>query len=101
MRAQGSRDRLNVRRRCVGWASVRDVTRECRAQAVQFRLKEASSLNLWKRYATRRHRKNHERIEAERARQKALAAQDVQEVVRDAAQGSAVAQQGAYGQSQP
>jgi len=70
-------------------------------KVVQFRLKEASSLNLWKRYAARRHRKNHERIEAERARQKTLAGQDVQEAVRDAAQGSAVAQQGTYGQSQP
>jgi len=74
-----------------------NVTRECRTQVVQFRLKEASSLNLWKRYATRRHRKNHERLEAERAQQKALAAQDVEAAVRDVAQGSAGAQQGMYG----
>jgi hypothetical protein len=66
-------------------------------QAVQFQRKEASALNLWKRYVTRRHRKQHERIETERARQKALAGQDVEEAVRKVAQGSANAQQGMYG----
>lgn len=35
------------------------------------------------------------------ARQKALAGQDAEEAVREAAEGSAVAQQGIYGQSQP
>jgi hypothetical protein len=59
--------------------------------------KEASTLNLWKRYVTRRHQKQHERIETERARQKALARQDVEEAVRKVAQGSANAQQGMYG----
>jgi hypothetical protein len=68
---------------------------------VQFQRKELSTLNLWTRYAARRHRKEHERVEAERARQKALAGQDAEEAVREAAQGSAVAQQGGYGQSQP
>ena len=58
--------------------------------------KEASTLNLWKRYVARRHWKKHERIEAERARQKALAGQDVEAAVRDIAQGSATAQQGMY-----
>src|SRR2546429_9861279 len=66
-------------------------------KVVQFRLKEASSLNLWKRYATRRHRKNHERIEAERARQKALAGQDVEAAGRDVAQGPAAGPQGMFG----
>jgi hypothetical protein len=61
------------------------------------RKKEASTLNLWKRYVARRHQKQHERIEAERARQKALAGQDVEEAVRNVAQGSAGAQQGMYG----
>ena len=55
-------------------------------------------MNLLKRYNARRHRKAHERNLAERARQKALAQQDVQEAVRDAARGSASAQQGMYGQ---
>ena len=58
-------------------------------------------MSLWKRYVVRRHRKEHERIEAERARQKELAGQDAQEAVRNVAQGSAIAQQGVYGQSQP
>ena len=58
--------------------------------------KEASALNLWKRYVTRRHRKQHERIEAERARQKALAGQDAEEAVRNVAEGSAAAQ-GTFG----
>ena len=54
-------------------------------------------MNLWKRHEARRHRKEHQRIEAERARQKALAGQDAQEAVRNVAQGSATAQQGMYG----
>jgi len=54
-------------------------------------------MNLWKRYETRRHGKEHQRIEAERARQKTLAAQDAQEAVRTVAQGSATAQQSMYG----
>ena len=58
--------------------------------------KEASTLNLWKRYVARRHRKKHERIEAEQARQKALAGRDVEAAVRNVAQGSATAQQGMY-----
>lgn len=53
------------------------------------RLKEASTLNLWKRYVARRHQKKHERIEAERARQQVLAGQDAQEAI---AEGSAGAQ---------
>jgi hypothetical protein len=56
-------------------------------------------MNPWTRYVARRHRKQHERVEAERARQKALAGQDVQEAVRQVAEGSAGAQQGMYGQS--
>jgi len=55
-------------------------------------------VNLWKRYVARRHRKAHERFEAERARQKALAGQDAQEAVRNVTQGSAASQQGMYGQ---
>ena len=55
-------------------------------------------MNLWKRYVARRHRKAHERIEAERARQKVIAGQDAGEAVREVAQGSAGAQQGMYGQ---
>jgi hypothetical protein len=56
------------------------------------RKKEASTLNLWKRYVARRHQKQHERIEAERARQKALAGEDAQEAVRSVAEGSAAPQ---------
>lgn len=55
-------------------------------------------MNLLKRYNVRRHRKAHERNLAERSRQKGLAQQDAQEAVRDAARGSASAQQGMYGQ---
>jgi hypothetical protein len=58
---------------------------------------EASTLNLWKRYRSRRHQKQHIRIEAERARQKTLAGQDAQDAVRNVAQSSAGAQQGMYG----
>jgi hypothetical protein len=70
--------------------------RACRAEAIQFRKKEASTLNLLKRYAARRHQKQHGRIEAERARQKALAGEDAQEAVRNVAHGSA-ASQGTFG----
>jgi hypothetical protein len=66
-------------------------------QVIQFQRKEASALNLWKRYVTRRHRKQHERIEVERARQKVLAGQDVEEAVRNVSQASGGAQQGMYG----
>jgi hypothetical protein len=59
-------------------------------------LKEASVMNPWKRFVARRHRKAHERIEAERARQRALAGQDVEEAVRNVAQRSATSQQGMY-----
>ena len=68
-----------------------------RAGEESYNSEEASTLNLWKRYVARRHQKQHERIEAERARQKALAGQDVEEAVRNVAQGSAGAQQGMYG----
>jgi hypothetical protein len=68
-----------------------------RPSSYDLQRKEASALNLLKRYVTRRHRKQHERTEAERARQKALAGQDVDEAVRIVAQGSANAQQGMYG----
>lgn len=64
------------------------------------RTKEASTLNLWKRYVARRHRKQHERIEAELARQKALAGHDAQEAVRDLAHSSA-AGQGMWGAPGP
>jgi hypothetical protein len=83
-----------------GWASVREchpTEKDPRPGPYNFQRKEASALNLWKRYVARRHRKQHERIEAERARQKALAGQDVEEAVRNVAQGSASAQQGTYG----
>lgn len=70
-------------------------------RGVPFQRKELRALSLWNRYIARRHRKEHERVEAARARQKALAGQDVEEAVRAAAQGSAVSQQGIYGQSQP
>ena len=89
------------------WASVRECHPKSLARvrpsrrAYNFKWKEPRALNLWKRYIVRRHRKEHERVEAERARQKALSAQDAQEAVRDAAEGSAVAQQGIFGQSQP
>jgi hypothetical protein len=65
----------------------------------RFQWKEASTMKLWKRYVAHRHRKEHGRVEAERARQKALAGQDAEEAVRDVAQGSAGAQQGMYGQT--
>jgi hypothetical protein len=55
-------------------------------------------MNLWKRYVARRHRKAHSRYEAERARQKVLAGQDVEEAMHRAAQGSAELQQGMYSQ---
>lgn len=62
--------------------------RDCRPEGHTIRKKEASTLNLWKRYVARRHRKRHERIEAERARQQALAEQDAQEAVQNVAEGS-------------
>ena len=59
---------------------------------IQFRRKEANTLNLWKRYVARRHRKKHERIEAERARQRELEGKDAQEAVRDNAKETAIGQ---------
>ncbi len=76
-------------------------SRRSSRRAYNSKWKELRALNLWKRYIARRHQKEHERFEAERARQKALSAQGAQEAVRDAAEGSAVAQQGIFGQSQP
>jgi hypothetical protein len=65
---------------------------DCRVQRHTIRRKEANTLNLWKRYVARRHRKEHERVEAERARQKALKGQDAQEAVRDNAKETAIGQ---------
>jgi len=45
-------------------------------------------VNLWKRYVARRHSKAHERVEAERARQKAVAGGDVEETIREGGLGS-------------
>jgi len=53
-------------------------------------------MSPWKRFVARRHRKAHERIEAARARQRALAGQDVEEAARNVAQRSATSQQGMY-----
>jgi hypothetical protein len=64
----------------------------CRLRRPTIGRKEANTLKLWKRYVVRRHRKEHERVEAERARQKALAGQDAQEAVRDNAKESAIGQ---------
>ena len=66
--------------------------RDLTARGHTIREKEASALNLWKRHVARRHQKKHERIEAERARQKALEEQDAQEAIRNVAHGSAAAQ---------
>jgi hypothetical protein len=55
-------------------------------------------MKLVDRLAARRRRKARERHLAERERQRALAGQDAQEAVRDAARDSAAAQQGMYGQ---
>jgi len=46
-------------------------------------------MNPWKRIATRRQRKAHERYLAERPREQALEAHDAQDAVRKVAQGSA------------
>ena len=62
------------------------------ARGRTIRWKEASALNPWKRHIARRHQKKHERMQAERARQKALEEQDAQESVRNVAHGSAAAQ---------
>jgi hypothetical protein len=53
--------------------------------------------NLWNRLAARRRRNAHQRYLRERARQDALNAHDVQQSVRDAANGSGAAQQAFYG----
>jgi hypothetical protein len=55
-------------------------------------------MKLWKRIVTRRQRKAHERYLLERARQKALEGQDVEQTIRAAAQSSGAGQQGMYGQ---
>jgi hypothetical protein len=52
------------------------------------------------RLAARRRRKARQRYLEERERQKALSAQDAQSAIRDAARGSAGAQQGMFGQNQ-
>jgi hypothetical protein len=54
-------------------------------------------MKLLERLKARRQCKAHERYLDERARQRELANQDAAEAVRDAAQGSASAQQGMYG----
>ena len=83
-------------RRGVRWAKLREcpsTNEELVAfSVIQFRRKEANTLKLWKRYVARRHRKEHERVEAERARQKALEGQDAQEAVRDNAEETAIGQ---------
>jgi hypothetical protein len=79
---------------CAGMSLERG--RDCRPGGHTIRKKEASTLNLWKRYVARRHQKQHERIEAELTRQKALAGEDAQEAVRNVAHGSA-ASQGTFG----
>jgi hypothetical protein len=54
-------------------------------------------LDVWKRYQARRYRKRHALVEAERARQRELAANDAEDAVKKVTQGSAEAQQGLYG----
>jgi hypothetical protein len=55
-------------------------------------------MKFWTRITARRQKKAHERYLWERARQKALQDDDVQQAIRDVAQGSAASQQGMYGQ---
>jgi hypothetical protein len=55
-------------------------------------------MKLRERLVARRRQKAHRRYLQERERQQALAGQDAAEAVRDAARGSASAQQGMYGQ---
>jgi hypothetical protein len=54
-------------------------------------------MKLWDMIVARRQRKVHERHERERARQKALAAQEPQEAVREVATSMGVRQQGMFG----
>jgi hypothetical protein len=56
-------------------------------------------MELWKRLSARRQQKAHRRYLQERDRQRDLAGQDPQTAIRDAARGSASAQQGMYGQT--
>jgi hypothetical protein len=55
-------------------------------------------MKFWTRITARRQKKAHERYLRERARQKALQDDDVQQRIRDVAQGSGASQQGMYGQ---
>ncbi len=55
-------------------------------------------MSIWERLAARRRRKTQERYLAERARQKELEGQDVEEAMRRVAQRSGASQQGMYGQ---
>jgi hypothetical protein len=55
-------------------------------------------MKFWTRITASRQKKAHERYLRERARQKALQDDDVQQAIRDVAQGSAASQQGMYGQ---
>ncbi|MGZ4419020.1 MAG: hypothetical protein ACXVRV_12715 [Gaiellaceae bacterium] len=54
-------------------------------------------MNLLKRIKGRGQRQAHERYLAERARQEALAQQDVEEAIRNVATRSGANQQGVYG----
>jgi hypothetical protein len=56
------------------------------------------AMKFWTRITARRQKKAHERYLLERARQKALQDDDVQQRIRDVAQGSGASQQGMYGQ---
>jgi hypothetical protein len=57
----------------------------------------AHLVSIWERLVARRRRKTHERYLAERARQKGLEGQDVEEAMRRVAQQSGASQQGMYG----
>jgi hypothetical protein len=56
-------------------------------------------LRLRERFTARRRQKAQRRHLLERERQQGLARQDTEQAIRDAARGSAAAQQGMYGQS--
>ena len=55
-------------------------------------------MSIWGRLAARRRRKAHEHYLAERARQKEVEGQDVEEAVRRAAQRAGAGRHGMYGQ---
>ena len=55
-------------------------------------------MNVWTRAVARRQRKAHERYLRERARQRELEGQDVEEAMKRVAQRSGASQQGMYGQ---